>query len=308
MTVLDFAIILDAIIRGPTVQNAGMVFDMTLTDIDILLVGHIAADVVAGGFRLGGTVAYAAATAHAFGLRVGVVTSARAADPLLEEVRRFAQVVNIPAEHSTTFENIYTDDGRVQYWRAKANDLTAEHIPVAWRGTPLIHLAPLADEIHASVLHVIPAEGRVMVTPQGWMRRRGADDRVQFKPWFDEQVLQRVDLLVFSVEDVAAAPEMTDQYTTAARRSVVTDGKTGGTLYHGDGTIAYAAVPVQAIDPTGAGDIFALSLFALWARLHDLKQAIRGAAYLAAQSTTRPGLAGTPTSDEIAQAITYAGQ
>lgn len=279
---------------------------MTLTEIDLLLIGHIAADVVPSGFRLGGTVAYAAATAHAFGLRVGVVTSARADEPLLDELREVAQVVTVPAEQTTSFENIYTDTGRVQYWRAKAADLSAEHIPDEWGDTPLVHLAPLADEVKAGVLDAIVADVRVMVTPQGWMRRRDADLRVQFKSWFDDRVLKRADLLVFSLEDVAAAPEMTAKYIAATRRTVVTDGEKGGTLHADRQYTTYAAVPVQSVDPTGAGDIFQVSLLILWAQLDDLNQAMRGAAYIAAQSTARHGMSGVPMPDEITQAIAYA--
>jgi len=145
-----------------------------------------------------------------------------------------------------------------------------------------------------------------MVTPQGWMRRRDVDLRVQFKPWFDDRVLKRADLLVFSLEDVAAAPEMTAKYIAATRRTVVTDGENGGTLHTAGQRTAYAVVPVQSVDPTGAGDIFQVSLLILWAQLDDLNQAMRGAAYIAAQSTTRQGLDGTPTEADITQAIAYA--
>jgi len=282
---------------------------MTLPEIDVLLIGHMIADIVPGGFSLGGTVAYGGATAHALGLRVGVVTSARADEPLLDELRAFAHVVNVPAAASSTFENIYTPDGRVQYWRSSAATLHAAHIPAAWRDVPLAHLGPLTDEVAPDVVTAFAAQTRVLVTPQGWMRRRDADDRVYFKPWFDAAVLTRADLLVFSVEDVRDVPEVMPKYIAAAGRVAVTDGDKGGVLHHGAGKkTRYEAVPVQATDPTGAGDIFAVSLLIFESRFNDLGMAARAAAYIAAQSTTRNGLASAPTAAEIRAAIAYARQ
>lgn len=46
-----------------------------LEPVDYLLLGHITLDLSPDGPQLGGTVAYAARTAQAMGLRVGVVTS-----------------------------------------------------------------------------------------------------------------------------------------------------------------------------------------------------------------------------------------
>ena len=46
-----------------------------LEPVDYLVVGHIAQDVIPGGFQLGGTVSYASLTAKALGLRVGIVTA-----------------------------------------------------------------------------------------------------------------------------------------------------------------------------------------------------------------------------------------
>jgi len=75
--------------------------------VDYLAIGHLAVDIVPDGIQLGGSVAYAALTARALGLRVGIVTSAGSDAPLqaLEGIR----IVSIPSEFSTTFENIKTE-------------------------------------------------------------------------------------------------------------------------------------------------------------------------------------------------------
>ena len=54
---------------------------------DYLLIGHMTADLTPEGKRrLGGTVSYAARTAHAFGLRVRLLSSAAQGEPLLDEL------------------------------------------------------------------------------------------------------------------------------------------------------------------------------------------------------------------------------
>ena len=46
-----------------------------LEPIDYLIIGHVTQDVTPEGLRLGGTAAFSALTAHALGLRVGIVTA-----------------------------------------------------------------------------------------------------------------------------------------------------------------------------------------------------------------------------------------
>ena len=274
--------------------------DAALPEIDLLVIGHIAADVVPGGFQLGGTVAYAAATARPFGLRIGVLTSARVVEPLLANLQEYAYVVNIPSDTTTTFENIYTEHGRVQYWLDQAGRLGAEHIPQEWRSTRLIHIGPLADEIDQDILQHLSPDSYVMVTPQGWMRQRAPDNKVLFKPWFDPAMLDRASMVVISEEDIAAAPDLRAQYAAATNLLVVTNGEKGGTYYVDAELRAYDAVPLTISDLTGAGDVFATTAFIAWDRCnHDPDAAMTVGAYLAACSISRTGLNSAPTPDEI---------
>ncbi|MFW5691514.1 MAG: PfkB family carbohydrate kinase [Chloroflexota bacterium] len=270
--------------------------------VDYLLIGHIASDIVPGGRAPGGTVTYAAHTAAAFGLRVGVVTSATPGDPVLAAFAGVAQVVNLPAEQTTTYENIYTPDGRIQYVRGVAAPLHVSSIPEAWRDAPLVHLAPIADEVDAGLVDVF-ARSVIMLTPQGWMRRWGGDGRVRFMPWQDYHALAASFVTVISEEDIADAPELAHAYAARAPRLVVTRSYHGGLYYIDRVAYSYAAVPSAATYPTGAGDVFATSLFAAWDRLRDFHAAVAVAAELAAHSVTRDGLASAPTADEIRAAL-----
>ena len=270
---------------------------------DYVLIGHISHDRTPQGPRLGGTVAYGAHTARAFGLRVGVLTSADPRDPVLADLPPEVQLVNVPAEHSTTFENRYEGNTRTQWMYHRAHTLKPAMLPPAWRAARLVHLAPIADEVEASFVDAFP-EARLCVTPQGWMRLRAPDNRVLTRDWAQaEQVLPRCALAVLSEEDIHHAPELERAYAQLAPLLVLTRAERGGTVYAAEQNFDFPAYPVaRAVDPTGAGDVFTTALHIALARLGELAPALRVAAYVAARSVTRVGLAGAPTADEVARA------
>src|SRR5689334_4587096 len=148
--------------------------------VDYLVIGHLTVDLTPAGPMLGGSAAYAALTARALGKRVGIVTAWGGEIGL--DVLDGIPVVAAPAQHSTTFENIYNESGRVQYIRHVAPRIDFAQVPAAWREAKIIHLAPLAQEMDPllpSDFHpVLP-----VLTPQGWFRAWDADGRVHPCAW-----------------------------------------------------------------------------------------------------------------------------
>ncbi len=273
---------------------------------DYLLIGHITADLTSEGRALGGTVSYAARVAHAFGFPVAALTSAAVDEPLLAELAPYADVTSFPAAVTSTFENVYAPDGlRTQYVRGVANRLTADLLPSAWRAAPLVHLAPLTDEVDPSIAREFP-DSTVMLTPQGWFRRWDADGRVGFKRWFDRSILRSVHIVVFSEHDIQDAPELEQQFVSSVEHVIVTKGARGGTYYHHGTPSDYGTPQVETVEPTGAGDVFAASLLSSLQFVEDMDTAIRVAARLGATAVTRSGLQGTPTGAEVMQAIAAA--
>lgn len=268
-----------------------------LHPVDYLLVGHAALDITPAGVQLGGTVSYAALTAKAMGLRVGVVTSVGRDAPLnlLEGI----QVFNIPTTTSTVFENIETGNGRRQILHHRAAPVSFEHIPQVWRTAPIVHLAPIAQEVDANMAGKFP-DSWVGVTPQGWMR--GWDDKgsVYAKAWENsDQVLVRVGGVVLSLEDIDRDLELVERMAHHARLFCVTEGDQGAVMHwHGDRR-RFRPPPVDELDATGAGDIFAAAFFSRFHQTKDPWEAARFAVNLAAHSVTRAGLNGIPTKAEI---------
>ena len=134
--------------------------------VSYLILGHIAKDLTPGGFRIGGTAAYAALTAQALGYTPGLITAYDSdVDPA--PLASLA-CTRVPSSASTTFENVYRPAGREQYLRAQVAPLELAAIPAAWQSAPIIHIGPIVHEVSADIVRALAAKGGfVGLTPQG---------------------------------------------------------------------------------------------------------------------------------------------
>ena len=116
---------------------------------DFLVICHATRDLLPnGGWRLGGSVAFAALTASRLGLRTAVVTSGpEDVEASLRELLPETAIHCVRSADATVFENIYAAGRRRQYLRGRAAPLTLDAVPAPWRVAPLVLLAPLAGEV-----------------------------------------------------------------------------------------------------------------------------------------------------------------
>ena len=278
-----------------------MYLHQSFEPIDYLVIGHVTQDLTPDGPILGGTASYSALTAKAFGLRVGIVTACTP-DLQMPELDGI-QIAASFAEQNTTFENINTPDGRIQYIHHRAPVLTLASVPEIWLHTPIVHLGPVAQEIDANLGRSF-TDSLVCLTPQGWLRSWDAQDRIHPSEWPEAAyVLSTAGVAIISVEDVSMNESMIDDMASAIRILVVTEGYNGARLYWNGDLRRFVAPKVPEVDPTGAGDIFATSFFYRLASTRDPWESARFATALAAHSVTRPGLLGVPTQEEIQAAM-----
>jgi sugar/nucleoside kinase (ribokinase family) len=273
---------------------------VSLQPVDYLVIGHVAVDITPRGNQLGGTAAYSALTARALGLRAGIVTSSGSATPL--EALDGIPLVNVPAEHSTTFENIKTKTGRKQILHHRAAPILFEHIPQVWRNTPIIHLAPLADELDSALAEKCSAS-LLGITPQGWLRAWDDTGQVSAKKWNDKALLNRAGAVILSVEDVSRDLELAEELSHHTRILCLTEGAAGAVLHWNGDRRRFRPPLMDEVDSTGAGDIFAAALFSRLYHTRDPWEAARFATQLAARSVTRVGLQGIPTLKEIEECL-----
>lgn len=264
--------------------------------IDYLVVGHLSEDITPRGTQMGGTAAYAALTAQALGMRVGIVTSSVEEMPVgrLSEI----QIASFPSEHTTTFENTYTSLGRIQKLHHKADNLAYYQIPKIWRRAAIIHLAPIIQEIPATITTQFQDQF-LCLTPQGWLRTWDDEGNVSPSEWPESDfVLRHAETVVISDEDVEGDVQRISEMAVSSRILVVTHGAKGASVYM-NGAIHHIEAPsVEEIDPTGAGDIFAAAFFIKLLRSNNPMDAARFASQVASLSVTRRGLDSVPTKDE----------
>jgi sugar/nucleoside kinase (ribokinase family) len=283
-----------------------------VTTPDFLAIGHVTRDIHPDGtFSLGGTVTFAALTAHHLGLVAAIVTCADA--ELLAELPLHLPEIGLAARSSpatTTFANSYHQGFRTQYLRARADQLLVEDVPQSWRNAPVVLLGPLAQELLPALVKLFPRRPGAIIaaTPQGWLRRWDEDGRVWPTPWTAaEEILPLLDVLILSHDDLlpfangnrAGADAILTRWSMQVPLLVATDGRHGATLFQHGVTERFPAYPTNEVDPTGAGDVFAAAFLVHYYRHGDPRQAVDFANCVASLSIEHEGTTGIPTMEVV---------
>jgi ribokinase len=125
------------------------------------------------------------------------------------------------------------------------------------------------------------------------------------------ELLEQVDVLVPNRPELsllAGRDEVirTAEVPAAARAirpngtTVVTLGKDGAVVVSGESAATYGALPVEAVDPTGAGDAFCGALAYSLSRGDEIEEAVAFSIVAGGLAVTRPGAqAGMPTLAEV---------
>jgi hypothetical protein len=256
---------------------------------DYLIIGHIHKDKIPGGAMLGGTCSYSSLMADKLGQYTVALTSYGPDIPSLAPLNNI-KIKAVSASKSTTFENTYKDGVRHQKWLASSAHLSTGQIPKEWRNAPIVHLAPMAQEMSPAMCGHF-RNNLVCATVQGWLR--GQDDRnnVIYQPNPDlEKWLPHIDILVLSLDDLKGDQDILDHFLNTVQLGIETLGSEGCRIYHRGGVTHIPAPSVEEVDPTGAGDIFAAAFFVRYKQTGDMIEAARFANACASLSVTQAGL------------------
>lgn len=275
---------------------------------DILLIGHVTCDLETpdrhSRCRLGGTVSFAAVTAIRLGRTPTILTRA-AADTDLSELPAGVELHVLPSPATTTFANVYTDHGRVQYCYAQALPITADDIPASMRRPRAVLLGPLVNEIEPAVAGIFHTDTLVTAGPQGWMRQWDETGRVHTKGWDSaDEILPHLNVLVLSLEDIDYDLTRLDPFFAHVPLVVLTEYHDGSTIYHqqDDGSIAQTKIPprpANELDPTGAGDVFATAFMIRLQETGDPIHAARFANVTASFAVEQVGVSGIPIREQV---------
>jgi sugar/nucleoside kinase (ribokinase family) len=243
---------------------------------DVVLVGAVTLDELEDASRVpGGSVLYASRVYRGLGVRVGVVTRAGAERAWEDDFEGVALEVQGAAE-TTRFVNRYEGDGvRTQRVEAYAGEVAAG----AWAGGGVraLHLAPVYAEVDA-VAWAREVDHEVCVMNlQGWVRRaERIPGRVVPRVWGgDDHRLEVADVVVLSKEDLEGQGDLLERLRERVELVVVTDGAFGCDVFEGGERAHVEAYATEAVDPTGAGDVFSAGLVAGLLRGEDPVEAAR---------------------------------
>lgn len=275
---------------------------------DYLAIGHITVDYGPDGEpSLGGTALYGALLAARFGLRAAVLTRGRfdalPSAELTDALTRFATEIEIivqESEEPTTFTNVAVAGRREQTIHAWAGEIDINGLPPMWRSSRIIHLAPVAQEID------VRRAGRLSpdyfgVTPQGLMRkwRSGLDGKVSIIPLrLPFEFLGRISGMVLNSEEQSLAR---DEVEVVGSRALVaiTRGPTGAQIVDRGQHMQIPAFKVPVRNDTGAGDVFAATLFILRTEGTGAVPAATAAAAAASVLIQSGGPDAVPTRDQM---------
>jgi sugar/nucleoside kinase (ribokinase family) len=274
-----------------------MLTNPRIEPVDYLVLGHLTKDLTPLGPRMGGTASFASLTGKMLGMRVGIITSCG------NDIDRSAldniPIIIKPTDQSTTFENVYTSAGRIQYLYHQAPLLDFSLVPDLWKNAPIVHLAPIAQETVPTLSKSFP-DSMVVVTPQGFMRSWDNEGRVSLCEWPESRyVLGNSEIAIMSVEDVQGNEDRIEEMASSVKILVVTEGADGARVFWNGDVRRFLPPRMVEIDATGAGDIFAAAYFYRYLHTNDPWEAAQFATNLAAFSVLRQGLDSIPTINEI---------
>ncbi|ADO72681.1 PfkB family carbohydrate kinase [Stigmatella aurantiaca] len=259
---------------------------------ELLVIGHVTRDLFPGENRLGGAASFSTRAAAMLGIQTALVTAAPPDFSLLAPLKGLSNVSLhiVPSQTVTTFEVDYSGPRRRLYLREVARPIRIEDIPVAWRGIPVAYVAPVAGECDRALVDGLSAK-LICAGFQGWLRRSGADQRVE--PAITPEALEPprgLNAIVFSEEDHPEGEFMAEQLAQKELLVALTRGRKGSTLRKGSQRWDISAAPAHEVDPTGAGDVFGIALTLALARGASPQEAARVASEIAARVVEGPEL------------------
>lgn len=242
------------------------------------------------GFIPGGAATYAAVLSSRLG-QVANILTAFGPDFQFEALFNGVNLHVVPSVQTTVFENIYQPDGhRIQYLHDRASLLTPKDLPAHWQEPSTALLGPICDEVSFEFLDFFKGKNTITCAcPQGWMRQWDAQHRISPKPIADWSQLAKADIISMSEADVAGDWALIGHIAGIAPLLLVTLGAKGVVVFEKGVRRHFPAIVVEEIDPTGAGDVFAMAFTLRYARAKDVENAAHFAVEVAGKKVGTKG-------------------
>ncbi len=235
----------------------------------------------------GGCAFFGAKAAQVLGAKVQFLTSA-GSDFLCESHLKGMDTELLCGGETTVFTNSYPQGGhRVQHVESQAAGISPNQFPKGWVEPHLLFNAPVMGEISPADPWVATVRPQFCsLSLQGFMKKGAASSSqkrvvVPNPSPLPEALFDRVNAVFLSQEDLSlfGTPHLLERLCRAIPLVYVTLGEQGCLLYEGSCKTSIGVYTTEAVDPTGAGDTFAMSTsLGLCAGLSPKESALFGAA------------------------------
>jgi len=273
---------------------------------EFISIGHVTYDIYPGERLIGGSAVYSSLTACKLGLSTGIITS-RGLDFSCDGLLKGISIAGSVSPHTTTFYNSYHHGKRKQIINEIANSIKKAQVPLGWNKAKIVHICPVVDEVDQEIFTLFK-DSLVCLTPQGLMRRWDEKGQVYPKRWIPIfEVSSRVDVLIFSEEDIATFPEVLEECKSLVNIVILTRGAEGSILYWRGKEFIFSAFKTEEKDPTGAGDVFAAAFLVKYYQTDDPIESSRFANCIASFAVEEKGTAGISDFDRLIKRASLMG-
>jgi sugar/nucleoside kinase (ribokinase family) len=230
----------------------------------VVLCGNVTLDRTPAGLAPGGPAYYAGQAWRALGAEVRVLTAT--ANDFPPEALGGIETRVVRSTSTTVFQNRYGADGaRTQRVEAQASPLSPSNLPASWIRPDVLHVVPVLSEVDPAAFRTALQPRLTGLCAQGLVRVVGPDGTVTQPPWDPSPtLLSAVDAVVLSEDDLRGQGDLLDRLVRAVPVVAFTRGAQGCDIIERGRTTRVGVFPVEEVDPTGAGDVFAAGfLFAM---------------------------------------------
>jgi hypothetical protein len=269
----------------------------------VLVVGQVARERIGSALELSGPAYFAARAHRSLGAEVGLAAAfdpevdAHAAIPGVEPIVRGGAEARV--------SRLYPGAGRyLMRLESPGAPLAPREIPARWQNVDLLHLAPLLGEVDVREWRTAIGAKHVALGAQGFVREAGPDGIVVPSRWNpDPASLEGVDSICLHEADLVEEDDLVERLRNIVPVVVVTRGRNGCDVWAIGRRTHVGIFQTKQVDPVGAGETFAASLFLALTRGEDPVHAARlgaAAASLAVEALGAEGL------DRLAEAAVRA--
>jgi sugar/nucleoside kinase (ribokinase family) len=207
---------------------------------------------------VGGSCAYSGITAAKLGMSVGLVSKV-GKDFRYTNLLKGIDLRGVKEQEKTTeFVNIYEEE-RKQKVRNIGEGISFEDIPSEYLECENFLIAPVIGEVETNLIKKLKEKGKtIFCDPQGFLREAKGDE-VVYSGLKDREILKYMDVLEASrreIQRINHKPTIEEAMQIEGPKIVITTESHRCLIRDSGGMAEVPAYWIDAVDTTGAGDVF----------------------------------------------------